>query len=650
VSGGLWWFQDDRHGQVRNDGLDRDLVYSLTGGDNDLWIGRRRGGLTHLQLAGGAFTSRTYTQRDGLAQDSVYAVERMRDGSVWAGTLSGGVSKFESGRFTTYREANGLGSNTVVAILEAADGTVWFATPNGASAFSQGKWRTFTVRDGLPSNDVNCLLETRGSVLLAGTSEGIASRATDRFGVPDRIPPPLREPVYGMAEDRRGWLWIATARHLLRVNRDRLLSGTLADGDISEFGIADGLRGTEGVKRHRSLIRDPAGRIWVSLNLGISVIDPARLSAGGSLAIPHVESLSSDGRAIPLSESVHVSGTHQRVTLAFAGLSLSVPERVRFRYRLDPFDRDWSNPSSTPEAAYTNLSPGNYRFRVVAGNREGVWSAQEATIAFTIEPLMWESWWFRAGVVAALAGFGFLAYRLRVREMTRRMNVRFEERLAERTRIAQELHDTLLQGFLSASMQVHVATDDLPAETPAKKTLTRALQLMTQVIDEGRNALRGLRAASTTAADLESAFARVPQEVATGSQNAPQFRIIVEGDVRVLRPMLRDEVYRIGREALVNAFRHAHAQHIEIELKYARSLHVTVRDDGRGIDAKILKEGRAGHFGLSGMRERADRIGAELHLSTSASAGTELTLIVPGRVAFEPTARRVPVQQEEHDP
>jgi signal transduction histidine kinase len=226
--------------------------------------------------------------------------------------------------------------------------------------------------------------------------------------------------------------------------------------------------------------------------------------------------------------------------------------------------------------------------------------------------------------------------------VTDRLRVRFEERLTERTRIAQELHDTLLQGFLSASMQVHVALDSLPGDSQVKPTLTRALQLMRQVIDEGRNAVRGLRASGSMSLDLEQAFSRVPQDVAQRfGQQQPRFRVIVEGQQQPLHPLLRDDVYRIGREALINAFRHARAKHVEIELKYSTSqLRLLIRDDGCGIEPQILKSGRDGHWGLSGMRERAEQIGARLHVYSSAAAGTEVELSVPGHIAFQDQAEQ----------
>jgi len=284
-------------------------------------------------------------------------------------------------------------------------------------------------------------------------------------------------------------------------------------------------------------------------------------------------------------------------------------------------------------AEYTNLRPGTYQFRLRASNSDGAWTGGETAIGFLIQPMFWQTTWFRLSIVMAFALAGFVLYRLRVMQVARQLNVRFEERLAERTRIAQELHDTLLQGFLSASMQLHVAADRLPADSPSKLPLARVQELMSRVIEEGRNAVRGLRSTSTDADDLEQALAGISQELAIGDE--VEYRVIVEGHPRPLKPLIRDEAYRIGREALANAFRHSGGTNIAVELEYASShLRMLVRDNGRGIDAAVLQSGSEGHWGLPGMRERADRIGARFKVWSGAGAGTEVELVVPSAVAF----------------
>jgi ligand-binding sensor domain-containing protein/signal transduction histidine kinase len=641
AGGGLWWTKGEQRGHITADGLDRDVVYSIAGRKGEIWVGRQSGGLTRLVDERGSFAAKTYTQRDGLAQNSVYSVYLARDGSVWAGTLSAGVSLLKNGKFTSYTIADGLASNTVVSIVEGADGTMWFATPSGLSAFSNGRWRTYNTADGLPSENVNCFLEDSTGMLWVGTASGLAFRGSGGFHIPVSGPAPLRAQILGLAEDRYGSLWMATSSHVLRVNRERLLNGKLDEGDVREYGLADGLRGLEGVKRHRSVVTDSAGRIWFSLNRGISVVDPARLTRNSAPAIVHVQTISADGDAIHIGNAIHISGGHQRITFGYSGLSLSVPDRVRYRYRLDGYDHAWSNPTAAREAGYTNLPPNHYRFRVMATNPDGVWSTKEAALAFEVDPLFWQTWWFRSAAVVAFMACVLAIYRIRLRQLTGRINLRSQERLAERTRIAQELHDTLLQGFLSASMQIHVAADALPEDSSAKPKLSRALELMRQVIDEGRNAVRGLRATQSTSLDVENAFSRIQQELVSGQHLGEKvdFRVIVDGERRPLHPVLRDEVYRIGREALINAFRHARAKKIEIELKYSsQRLCMLVRDDGCGIDPHVLETGRDGHWGLSGMRERAEAIGARLQVMTSASAGTEIELSVPGQIAFQDQA------------
>jgi signal transduction histidine kinase len=250
------------------------------------------------------------------------------------------------------------------------------------------------------------------------------------------------------------------------------------------------------------------------------------------------------------------------------------------------------------------------------------------------KPEFYHSWWFRL-VLVILGSLALLTlYRWRLHQLSAELNLRFEERLAERTRIAQDLHDTMLQGMISASMQLHVANDLLEANSPAKPLVNRVVTLMGQVIEEGRDTVRGLRSKSDRD-DLQTAFSNMGKELAI--DQVGDFRVIVEGTPRELHPIIRDEAYRIGREALVNALRHARASKIEVELEYSsKQLRLLVRDDGTGIDPNVLVAGREGHWGLTGMRERAEAIDARVTVWSRAKAGTEIELIIPAHVAYEP--------------
>ena len=633
ADGGLYVLDDGRVERIRVAGLEKDVVYSITGQKDEVWLGRQRGGLTRLRYERGVVTSQTYTKESGLAQNSVYAVDLGRDGAVWAGTLSAGVSRFKDGRFITYTAGSGLPSNTVTSILETRDGTTWFGTPNGLGSLSAGSWRTFTSQEGLPSDSVNSLLEDSNGVLWIATDKGIAFYNSGKIQIPREMPPSLREPILGLEQDAKGSLWIATAHHVLKVNRVGLPDLAM-EMNWREYSRSDGLESAEGVNRQKSVAFDPAGRIWFSLSRGLSVIDPSHVAGNSASAIAHVESLLADGSLVGLTEPVRVPASQRRITFAFTGLSLAAPEHVRFRYRLDGFDRNWSEPTASHEAVYTNLGPGAYRFRVIASNSDGIWNGSETALPLAVDPAFWETWWFRLSMISLLGVSGLAVFRLRDVRMARQMNMRFEERLAERTRIAQELHDTILQSVTSVSMQLHLATNKIPEESSAKPALARVLLLMRNVIEEGRRAVGGLRLTHSGSLDLGDAFSRVQQELEL--PNEIPFRVAVRGAACPLHPIIRDEIYAIGREALTNAFRHARGSAIEVEIEYGFDrLRLLVRDNGCGIDPEVAQSGREGHWGLPGMQERAQRIGARLRLMSRPRAGTEVELSVPGEIAYQ---------------
>ena len=641
ASGGLYWLRDGAVGSVA--AIGDDVVYSIAGDGDAILVGRQRGGITRVRGSGNAFATETFTERDGLAQNQVFAVHRARDGSVWAGTLSRGVSRLKDGAFTSFTTADGLASNTVTAVVDTADGRVWFATPNGVSVKSPAGWRRFGTADGLPSNDVNTLFEDSTGSLWIGTAAGLAVVRDGRLEAVPRAPAVLRGSVLGLAEDPAGGLWIAVVDHVLRVAREPLVRGALGSGDVREFGPADGLLDTEAMKRHRVLTTDARGRVWLSVTDGLVMADSRRVAVGVPPAIVQVEDVSADGSPVDGTGTPTLPSRHDRITFGFAGLSLSVPDRVRFRYRLDGFDREWSAPVAERQAVFTNLGPGTYRFRVVASNSEGTWNSAEASLPFTIAPAWWQAQWFLAGVGLVVAAGIWGGYRMRLRQLARRLDLRFEERLAERSRIARELHDTLLQSFQGAILRFRAVTfmlPDRPAE--ARATLENAIDAARQAVVEGRDAVQGLRSSAMATHDIADAIAALADTLVTddGVQGPPIFELTVEGTPRPLPPIVHDEVYRIAGEAVRNAFRHARASRIEVEIRYdPRRLRVRVRDDGKGIDAAAGREGTVdGHYGLAGMHERAKLLGATLSVWSERESGTEAELTVPASVAYAKSA------------
>jgi signal transduction histidine kinase/ligand-binding sensor domain-containing protein len=638
--GGLYWFRDGHVGAVAS--LGDDVIYSIAGDDDGVLVGRQRGGITRVRASGDTFLAETFTERDGLAQNQVFAVHRARDGAVWAGTLSRGVSRLKDGAFTTYTTTDGLASNTVAAVLEAADGAIWFATPNGASVKTPAGWQQYSTADGLPSNDVNTLFEDSARTLWIGTAAGLAVLHAGRMQSVKAVPSLLRASILGLAEDPSGGLWIAATDHVLRVDRERLLRGTLGAADVREFNAADGLLDSEGIKRHRILMIDSRGHVWLSSNGGLVMADSRRVAIGMAPALVQVEDLSANGSPVAQSGTITIPPRPDRITFGFAALSLSVPDRVRFRYRLDGFDHDWSEPVAERQAGFTNLGPGTYRFRVIASNSEGVWNSGEATLPFTIAPAwsQMRSFWAVVGLLVAGGISG--GYWVRLRQLARQLDLRFEERLAERSRIARELHDTLLQSFQGAVLRFRAVTYMLPDRpVDARATLENAIDEARQAIVEGRDAVQGLRSPLIARNDIAVAIATLAETLsAKDAGQSPVLHVSVEGAPRDLPPIVQDEIYRIAGEALRNAFRHAHASRIEVEVRYdQRRFRLRVRDDGKGIDPGPAS-GRTyhGHYGIAGMHERAKLIGGTLSVWSEVHSGTETELTIPASIAYAKAA------------
>ena len=636
-SGGLLQIRGAEHHFITALGMDRDVIYSISGGPGEVWVGRRLGGVTQLREEAGVLHTRTYTAADGLAPGVVYAVYRARDASVWAGTLSGAVSRIQNGRITTFTSADGLSADAVTTIQETPDGVIWVGTAGGLEAFRNGSWQKYGSEDGLPPGSVNSLALDGNGVLWIGSSSGLFYWSGTRVESARNAPDSLQREIFGLAADDSGNLWAATDRHVVSITRASLLGQSTRPAAVREFGMADGLPSTRGSRRDHSVAKDPSGRIWFSLQGGLCVVNPSLPSALAP-ALVKVESVAVDGRPLGTGPVARYPSDRHRVIFNFIGVSLTVPGRVRYRYRLDGYDSDWSQPTESREAAYTSLPPARYTFRVMATNSDGLWNGAPASVPLEVEPQLSETWWFRVIGLCLIAAAIFAAFRYRIARVHAALNLRFEERSAERARIARELHDTLLQSFQGLMLRLQVV-DDLLSPGKAKEQLEQSLERADQAIAEGRSALYDLRSSAITTNDLAQAVGALGDEMAT--QDSTAFHLVVEGRTRDLHPIVRDELYRITREALRNAFSHAAANHIETEITYGeRAFRLRIRDDGQGIPPEMLEAGRPGHYGLSGMRERARQIGAKLAIWSGAKAGTEIELSIAGSTAYRTSTRR----------
>jgi len=320
------------------------------------------------------------------------------------------------------------------------------------------------------------------------------------------------------------------------------------------------------------------------------------------------------------------------VEIDYTALSLVDPEKNRFRVKLEGWDRDWKDAGNERKAFYGNLPPRKYRFRVVASNNSGVWNDAGDSFEFSIDPAYYQTRWFQAACAAAFLALVWGVYRYRLHQIAREFNMRLDERVSERTRLARDLHDTLLQGFQGLMLRLQAIDESLP-EGEIKNELERTLDRGDHVVAESRKAVHDLRLSTVITNDLAKAVRTMGDELS--SEGSATFALLVEGEARELHPIVRDEIYRIARESLRNAFSHARAKHIEAEITYGEPLfRLRIRDDGEGIAPAMLEEGRPGHYGLPGMRERAAEMGAKLDIWSGAGTGTEIDLSIAGSIAY----------------
>jgi signal transduction histidine kinase len=350
-------------------------------------------------------------------------------------------------------------------------------------------------------------------------------------------------------------------------------------------------------------------------------------------------------KAIPYVESLTLSYADNVFSVEFAALSYANSHRNRYRYGLEGFDPDWNEVDSKHRlATYTNLNPGHYVFRVRGSNSDGVWNEEGVSLPIVITPPWWRTNTVRAGAVGLLLALLWAAYQYRIRQVQHAFEATLDARVGERTRIARELHDTLLQSFQGLLLQFQLVSNLLPRRpADAKEKLDGAIQHAVKAITEGRDAVQGLRSSTIEKNNLALAINALGAELAAdGSGLRPAFHVAVEGETRELHPILRDEIYKIAAEALRNAFRHAHAGRVEVEIRYdAEQFRLRVRDDGKGIDPEVLAtQGIEGHYGLRGMPERAAVIGGKLAVWSEVGAGTEVELRLPAGTVYATSARR----------
>jgi ligand-binding sensor domain-containing protein/signal transduction histidine kinase len=583
-----------------------------TGGN--LWIANEQAGL--FRVLGGAVTQRipwsTLGRKDHV---SILVADSFR-GGVWLGFFLGGIAYLKDGQISeSYGVVNGLSDGRVSDLRLDKDGSLWVATEGGLSRLKSGGVATLNGKNGLPC-----------------------------------------DAVHWLREDDAGSIWLYTACGLMKIARSEFEEwATAADQDINAkatfhptiFDSSDGVRSlASGMHFTPQVTKSTDGKLWFSAGDGLYLIDPSHLRFNKVLPPVHIERLIGDRTTYDATtlnnetEPLRLPALIRDLQIDFTALSLVAPDKILFRYKLEGRDRDWQEVTNRRQVSYNDLPPGNYRFRVMASNNNGIWNEAGTYIDFTIAPAYYQTTWFRIGaVIVVLFGLGAI-YQMRLRQTARQVHGRMEERLEERERIARDLHDTLLQSVQGLILKFHAVSKQIPKDTPAYDALEKTLDHADEVLAEGRDRIRNLRVKSASLSDLPAAFRSIAKETSAGRDAV--FKIVVEGHVRDLHPLVLEESYSIGREAIINALTHSDGSHVEAQIIYdSRQFCVRVRDDGRGIDDKILEAGgRSGHWGLQGMHERAQKIGGQLKFWSRQDTGTEVELTVPAATAYQGSANK----------
>jgi signal transduction histidine kinase/ligand-binding sensor domain-containing protein len=516
------------------------------------------------------------------------------DGAIWLGLKSGDLGRYANGKLDIFHFKHIERFNETSKINQlfvGSDGSVMGATSSGVIAWKNGKQQTMNVQNGLPCDEIKALIT-----------------------------------------DDRGDLWLYAQCGLIDIPRIEVEEWWAKPDRKLQFRLLDALDGAQpGYAPFNGAAKSPDGRLWFVNGAVLQSIDPANRMSD---VVPpvHVEGVIVDRQAYSVVNGLRLPSIKSELQIDYTAPSFAMPQKIRFRYMLHGWEKIWHDAGSRRQAFYDNLPPGKYTFQVIASNSDGVWNAQGESLNFEVLPTWYQTRTFLAVCLAAAIVFIWAVYRLRVRQIARAIGARFDERLSERTRMARELHDTFLQTIQGSKLVVDDGLEEPLDQEKMHRALGQVSGWLEQAIAEGRAALNSLRSSTSLKNELGPALRRAAESGVVPDGMA--ISVSVVGDARALHPIVRDELYRIGHEAIQNAKAHSHGSRLSIDLTYGQDLTLHVGDDGVGIDPGYAIGGRDGHHGLQGMRERAARIQGRLNILSSTESGTDISVIVPGSVSF----------------
>lgn len=603
------------------DGLSSNVILSIAPTPSgDLWVGTPAG----LNLVHGS-NIRIFTSADGLADDYIRSVYIDRDGSLWVGTRHG-LSHRQGEVTTNYTALDGLGSDYIGALHRGRNGDLWICTSAGLTRMRNGHFQNFSMKDGLSGGVVTTVYEDALGTLWLGTNEGGLNRMRgdgnsgiqavhDSQGL-------LPSSVFGILEDAAGDLWLSSKTGVYRARRTDL--NELADGHKKEimvrsYGPADGMKVREcSSGGHPAVARLRDGTLWFATLRGVAMTDPEKREQDSARPLPAIEQVLVDDGIRTQPGDVEIAPGRHRIEFRYTGLSFAAPQKVHYRYQLEGFDSSWVDAGNRRTAFYTNLPPRHYIFRVRAADKDGLWSERDASLALHIDPYFYQTVWFWL----ALAVLGIMLIWLIYRWRLQRVETTFSAVLGERNRIAREIHDTLAQGIVSISLQLEVVSRLLGTSTEAARAqLDQTRGLVRQSLADARSSIWDLRAQGKDASDLPARLGSAMQRIEAPAST--QVRLQVTGTYRAVDTKIESELLRIAQEAVANALRHANANRIDVLLTYDdASVCLFVKDDGQGFNHSQQNVTMTGHFGIAGMKERAEGIGTALEIDSGPEKGT----------------------------
>jgi signal transduction histidine kinase/ligand-binding sensor domain-containing protein len=570
------------------------------------------------------------------------AITKDRSGNLWVAFGGSGEFRLRDGIWTFVQILPDHPDwSAGFAFTDSAD-RIWLYWGDRIARYDHGNVRVFDAKDGLDVGPPNIIAERNQEIWVGGES-GLTFLQGERFHTVHSAEPGGFISVTGLVVTRDGGLWLSTGSGIVHITGSEVESVLRNPEHKIAFELFDLVSDLPEPIQRKDDVYAPAavqaddGTIWFATRNGAVKLDPDHIYRNPLAPPVSIRSVIADNKVYSAFSSAALPPLTKTLEIEYAGLSLSIPERVRFRYRLEGWDKDWHEAGTRREAVFTHVGPGHYSFRVTACNNDGVWNEEGATLGLAVAPAWYQTDLFLALCLAAGFVTLWLLYRLRLRQVAKAIGARFDERLAERTRIARDLHDTFLQTIQGSKLVADDALD--PSTDPVR--MRRAMEQLSvwlgRATDEGRAALNSLRTSTKQRNDLADAFRRAMEECRLQSPIAPSFSVV--GNPSEMHPIVRDEVYRIGYEAIRNACVHSQGTQLQVELTYGHDLALRVSDNGVGIDPEVAGRGKLGHFGLEGMRERAARIASKLTLVSSTS-GTEIKLIVPGAVIYADSTSR----------